>query len=236
MLELNKIYNMDCLEGMKLIPDKSVDLVLTDHPYNNLQLNGAGCLGKAYDNYIIPIKEKGMNVFDHIPFLELIKTKCKLFHAYIFCNKEMIVDYITWFNKNNYNWNLLIMAKNNPLPAKNNTYLPDKEYCFFVRDKAGTCYFNNDLNFDMYRSVKIVNIGNKDTTHPTEKPLHLIKDLVKISSNENDIILDPFMGSGTTAVACKQLNRNFIGFEISKEYCDIANKRLKQEQLRWWFE
>ena len=67
--------------------------------------------------------------------------------------------------------------------------------------------------------------------HPTVKPLDMIKMIVKASSNEGDIVLDAFMGSGTTAVACLELNRKLIGFEISKEYCDIANKRLQQENL-----
>ena len=67
------------------------------------------------------------------------------------------------------------------------------------------------------------------------KPEDLIMFLIKLSSNENDLILDPFMGSGTTAVACKQLNRNFIGFELSQKYCDIANNRLNQNNLKEWF-
>lgn len=75
-------------------------------------------------------------------------------------------------------------------------------------------------------------IGFFDATlHPTQKPINLMKYLIKKCSDEGNIILDPFMGSGTTAVACKQLNRNFIGFEISPEYCKIAEKRLQQETL-----
>jgi len=81
-----------------------------------------------------------------------------------------------------------------------------------------TWYFNNKYEMTLYN-------------HPTIKPLELIKTIIKASSNKEDVVLDPFMGSGTTAVACKQLNRYFIGFEISKEYCDIANKRLKQQNL-----
>ena len=67
--------------------------------------------------------------------------------------------------------------------------------------------------------------------HPTQKPVKLFRDIIRDFSEEGDLILDPFMGSGTTAIACKQLNRNFIGFEISKEYCDIARKRLSQANL-----
>jgi site-specific DNA-methyltransferase (adenine-specific) len=70
--------------------------------------------------------------------------------------------------------------------------------------------------------------------HPTQKPLDVIRKLIIHHSKEHDLICDPFMGSGTTAVACKQLNRNFIGFEISQEYVNIANERLKQTNLREW--
>jgi len=72
----------------------------------------------------------------------------------------------------------------------------------------------------------------RETEHPTEKPLKLIKHFLEIHTNENYVVLDPFLGSGTTAVACKQLNRNFIGFELSPEYCEIANKRLKALPVR----
>lgn len=77
----------------------------------------------------------------------------------------------------------------------------------------------------------IIQGGNEYTGHPTQKPIKLIRYLIKASTNEDDLVLDCFAGSGTTLVASKQLNRNFIGFEISKEYCDIANKRLSQERL-----
>ena len=73
--------------------------------------------------------------------------------------------------------------------------------------------------------------GKGGLYHPTQKPLSIVSKLIKVSSNENDIILDPFLGSGTTAVAAKQLKRNFIGIEISKKYCKIARDRLKQDIL-----
>lgn len=72
---------------------------------------------------------------------------------------------------------------------------------------------------------------NNQRVHPTQKPLKLIREIIKDYTQNGEIILDAFMGSGTTAVACKQLGRKFIGFEISPEYCKIANKRLAQEVL-----
>ena len=75
-------------------------------------------------------------------------------------------------------------------------------------------------------------IDDGNNIHDTEKPVELMAILIENSSNPNNLVLDPFMGSGTTAIACKQLNRNFIGFEINKEYCDMANKRLEQSNIK----
>ena len=78
--------------------------------------------------------------------------------------------------------------------------------------------------------------GKERQNHPTQKPLDIIKRFVRVSSNEGNLVLDPFIGSGTTAVACKQLNRNFIGYEFNKGYCDIANDRLQQTNLNTAFQ
>jgi len=76
-------------------------------------------------------------------------------------------------------------------------------------------------------SINIKDVKNSKKLHIFQKPIELFQRMIKSSSNENDIVLDCFMGSGTTAVACRKLNRHFIGFEIEKKYCDIANKRLE---------
>lgn len=140
----------------------------------------------------------------------------------------MLKDYIQYFESKNYNWDLLIMAKNNPIPTKNNKYLSDKEYIFFVREKG--CYFNNDLSYNNYFSVKRINV-TKNIYHPTEKDLSLIKELILMSSKENDLIFDSFAGSFTTFRACKDLKRNFIGCDISEDYCKIGEARLSQQVL-----
>jgi len=97
----------------------------------------------------------------------------------------------------------------------------------------GECKLKNFLNqTEMFNYMLTPNksIYGK-TNHPTEKPINLIKKFICVNTNKGEVVLDCFMGSGTTAVACKQLGRNFIGFEINKEYINIANKRLNQETL-----
>ena len=225
-METDKIYNMDCLEGMKQIPDNSIDLVVTDPPYRAHFEEGRGEFGKR--DYFKNVKEGVGHTddFDIAPLLSMLIPKMKVFNAYFWCSQKQIYTYLDFAIKHNYHYEILIWNKTNPVPTKNNKYLPDTEHYIFIRDKGAT--FNNNLPFNFYRKVFRTPISQSQFGHPTEKPLKVILPSIAISSKEGDTILDPFMGSGTTAVACRMLNRHFIGFEISKEYCDIANNRLKK--------
>lgn len=120
---------------------------------------------------------------------------------------------------------LLLWQKSYATPLFCNKYLTDKEYCLYFR-KGGYC---QPQNYDDAKTIFNLPINIKDKNkflHPTCKPLNIIETLIKNSSKEGNIILDTFLGSGTTAVACKNTNRNFIGFEINKKWFDIANNRL----------
>jgi len=224
MLENNKIYQGDCLEIMKQIKDKSIDLVLTDPPY--LITGGAGKFKASRPTYQTIIDgdiSKGFNG----DILKEIKRIMKVFNAYFFCSKSQLKLYLDFTNNNNFNFSLLTWIKTNPSPLINNKYLSDTEYIFLIREKGA--YLK-----PTYRTAKsyfLQNNGVSTTDHPTEKPLNIISTLMKNSSKENDLILDPFLGSGTTAVACQELHRNFIGIEISEKYCQIARDRLKQQPL-----
>ena len=226
MIEKNKIYCGDSLEIMKDIPDNSIDLCLTDPPYNQ-GFSGKGSLAKKYDYR----REEILKISDFNPneFLKIVKPKLKKFSAFIWTSKNLLPVYINFALKNNYNWNLLIWAKTNPIPAYNNSLLPDIEYCIYIREKGA--FFNNNLTYNDYRKVMIDNVAKNENGHPTQKHLWMIQKMLKIGSNENDLILDPFLGSGTTAVACQELHRNFIGIEISPKYIEIAKERLKQKPL-----
>lgn len=109
----------------------------------------------------------------------------------------------------------------------NNQYLNDTEYCLFVRDsgvKVGGTYHTKRKYY-----VSSTNVENKKKyKHPTIKPLNIIKNFVLNSSNEGDTVLDCFMGSGTTGVACNLLNRNFVGIELDEKYFEIAEERIKK--------
>lgn len=211
------IYCGDCLEILPLL-DK-VDLVLTDPPYNI----HAGKTGNKN------------GLFKSVNSLELTGGFTDSGVDYDFLN-----NYDNWFcfcsikqlnellniavKKERYN--LITWCKSNCLPTCNNKYLPDVEYIIhgfkknhlFGDYKDKSCYFQ-------YRS------GDKKTDHPNEKPIPLIMKLINLGVELNQTILDPFLGSGTTAVASKRLGRKFIGIEISEKYCQIAVDRLRQEEL-----
>lgn len=151
----------------------------------------------------------------------------KNFYGYFFCNKTLVVPYIQWAIKNKFNYDILVMAKSNPIPSYNNHHLSDLEYIIMIREKGS--YFSKHKDIDDFRKFYLTSC--RKGVHPAEKPVDLIKRFIRVSSQENDIILDPFLGSGTTAVAAKDLNRKYIGYEISKEYCQIAKERLEEIKL-----
>lgn len=148
---------------------------------------------------------------------------------YFFCNRAQIQQYLDFFvSKNKCKWDMLIWHKTNVPPLFHNKYLNDKEFILYFH-KGVTC---QPANYNDAKTVFHTSTNIKDKKrygHPTIKPLGIILTLIRNSSNIGDLILDPFMGSGTTAVACKHLNRNFIGFEINKEFYDASLKRLKSE-------
>lgn len=227
MIKENEIYFKDCLEGMKDIPDGSIDLLLTDPPYRIHAKSGGGLHNKR--EWLKNVHNANIDEFDPIDFLVAIRPKLKSFHAYIFCSKDLLIDYLYWIKNNDFNYEILIMGKNNPIPTKNNKYLSDKEYCLFIRE-PGKCYFNNDQPFQDYKTIQMVNV-TKNEYHPAQKDLDYCKRLLRISTRPNDLVLDPFAGSGTTLVACKQLGRRYIGFENNAEYFEKAKIRLSQDVL-----
>ena len=239
MIEINKIHNLDCIKAIKLIDNESVDLIITDPPYNIGQENKRTKVG----NVIMTNKEAWGEWDDYEPaefelfFTNYLKECFRILKRggamYCFSAREDNGFYIHKAVDIGFTYlNSLAIVKDNPLPhfAKTN-FRSAFELCFYVckGDKPKTFNFISQQEcVNVYRYL----IGIKDTEHPTEKPLNFFRRLIKISSNEGDLVFDGFMGSGTTAVASKQLNRNFIGFEISKEYCKIAQNRLNQEILK----
>lgn len=226
-LKINNIYLGDCYELIKRVPDKSIDLIITDPPYK--MTSGGGGKSELSQRIQKTNYEDLKDIrggFD-LSILDEFVRVLKHIYIYIWCSKEQIPSYIEYFvNKKKCFFDILFWGKQNPTPATNNLFLNDVEYCLVFRETK--TYFSKDYINKSKFFISPLNMDDKsDYEHPTIKPLELVKRHILNSTQENDIVLDPFLGSGTTAVACKHLNRNFIGIEIDENYYRIATDRLQ---------
>lgn len=232
MLELNKVYQGDALHKLKEVKDKSVDLVIIDPPYliENTKAGGKSPLAKSIQGMNNQIKEHNITNGYNLDILKELLRIMKKTNIYIWCNHKQIPEYLDFFvTKHKCSFDILIWNKTNAMPLFNNKYLTDKEYCLYFR-KGGFCNPNNyqDAKTIFYQPINIKD--KKLWKHPTIKPLNIIETLIKNSSKENDIILDCFIGSGTTAIASIKTNRNFIGIELEEEYVNIASQRIQKQK------
>ena len=227
MLKTNEIYNIDCMEGLKLIDDNSIDLVIIDPPYL-LNINNVKNLSNMnkYANDLLNLKDG----FD-LKVLDLLIQKMKKINIYIYCSKRQVKDLLNYFSNKNCNHEILTWHKQNPSPLINNNYLPDTEYILFFREKGVKLYGNYHTKRKYY--ISLTNkVDKQKYKHPTIKPLELIEYHIENSSKEGDLILDCFAGSGTTLVGAINKNRRYIGFEIDKNYYEIAKKRIEEAVLK----
>ncbi len=232
MLLKSEIIHGDCLEIMKKLPDNCIDLVLTDPPYLYKNLVGGGCnqLTKTITKSFEDLKD----IRDGIS-LEFCKEVLRLqnkINCYIWCSKEQIINYLNFFvTDNKCSYDILTWYKTNALPTFNNKYLTDKEYCLYFR-KGGYCQPDNYENAKtiFYEPINI--LDKKKFNHPTIKPLKIFERLIKNSTKKGDWVLDCFSGSGTTAIACNNLKRNFICIEKDYKYWEISVERLANAQAQ----
>ena len=222
--KLNDIYNEDCYEAIKKIPDKSVDLIIIDPPYE-LETEGSkeNSISKSFANMNNDIKSLSQGI--DLSILKELTRIMKRHNIYIWCNKKQILEYMKYFvEEQGCVFEIMTWLKTNPTPLCGGNYLIDKEFCLYFRKGVKL-----NTRFETASTYWLSSKNKEDRDafeHPTVKPLSIIKKLIGNSSNENDIVADFFLGSGTTCVAAKELNRQYIGFEIDKQYYDIAVKRL----------
>lgn len=225
---------------MKRIQDGSVDCIICDPPYLLSGNTGGGFWSKSEEgnHYNARGTRKGMEKlggikdgFDMAVLDEMCRVMRKV-NIYVFCSQRQIQGLLGYFvTQRGCNWNLLCWHKTNPIPACGNKYLNDTEYILFFREKGVRIYGSYDTKRTYY--VTLRNQGdNMLYGHPTVKPCSIIRNLIINSSMEGDVILDPFIGSGTTAIACIRENRRFIGFEIDGEYYRTACGRIASEKMQ----
>ena len=227
MLKTNEIYNMDCMEGLKLLDNNSIDLVIIDPPYLlNLNKVKKPINMNNYANELLNLK----NGFD-LKVLDILIQKMKKINIYIYCSKRQVKDLLNYFSDKNCNHEILTWHKLNPSPLINNNYLPDTEYILFFREKGVKVYGNYHTKRKYYLSLTN-KVDKQKYKHPTIKPLELIERHIINSSKEGDLVLDCFCGSGTTLVGALNQNRRYIGFEIDKNYYEIAKKRIEEVLIK----
>ena len=218
----------DCLEMVKSIPDASVDLCVSDIPY---KLTGGGKgdgVNSKRPKGILSDNSQLMSVpkfEDWLPDLYRIMKDGS--HIYLMCNFKNLNDLM---NKSLVvgfkHINLLVWEKNNCTPSQ--FYMKNCEYTLLLR-KGKSKYINNIGESKTVHKFNNI-IGNK--VHPTEKPEELMKFYVENSSNVGDTVLDIFMGSCSTGVACVNTNRRFIGVEMEEKYFDIGVKRMQESIIK----
>ncbi len=150
-------------------------------------------------------------------------------NIYLWCNKIQIPEYFNFFvNKYKCKFDIICWHKTNALPTYSNKYLSDTEYLLHFKKGGGRCRPQSYEDAKTYYIAPINHKDKKEFGHPTIKPLDITEKIIRNSTREGEIILDTFMGSGTTCVASKNLNRKFIGIELEKKYFDIAVERIKK--------
>ena len=205
----------DCLEEMKTIPDKSIDMILTDSPY-----------GFGYQSNMKKNKDLPMFYDRNTSWLnEWLYQANKLLkddgHLYMFAPVQKIDEFKQKIENFFIIKNILVWDKKGfGMGDLYGQYAPSYEFIIFAVKEQGR-KLNGKRERDILHFDK-----TKCKNHPTEKPVDLLKYLIEKSTNEGDVVLDPFMGSGSTGVACKELNRNFIGIELDENYFDIAKERI----------
>lgn len=216
-----KLYNGSCYDIIPELDDGSIDLVVTDPPYRISTDMGGGVYGKSV-RCLDELKELDSLSFEPKKFLELLKPKMKKFYGYFFCNKFLVKEYLEWADDNKMKFDIFTLLKSNPVPSWSGHHLNDTEYCIMIRESGA--FFDRNLKLDDYRKSFTQKCIKR--IHPAEKPVEFLEKFVKVSCPKDGIVIDPFMGSGSTGVACVQLKRNFIGIEINKEYFAMSEKRI----------
>lgn len=237
-----KLLQGDCLELMEKTPEKSIDLIVADPPY--LHVKG-GMKSKRFNVGRVWSADSRMvtemSDFDKkeiFKFLDASLRVLKKANLYSFCSKLQLIHYFEYISEYNagapksraLKYDLLIWDKLDNRMMSSKFHASDIEYVVRIYEPGvslNKVWDEDGKKSDSDHYMKLQSFKKPIGEHTTQKPVELIKRLVRISSRENDLVLDPFMGSGTTGVACKDLGRNFIGMELDEEYFKIAKDRIE---------
>lgn len=243
LLETNQLYNMDCLEGMKLIEDKSIDMILCDLPYGTTKCKWDTVIPfeALWRQYERVIKDNGVIIlFGSQPFTtDLINSNRKLFRYTLVWDKKFAGNFanakrmpmkthedICVFYKKLPTYNPQMIKREKPIKTTTGT-TSSRSTNFGLNNQ----FHDIERSYDLKYPISIIEYKRKlgqKVFHPTEKPVELFEYLIKTYSNEGELVLDNCMGSGTTAIAALNSNRKFIGFELEKSYYELSQNRIKE--------
>lgn len=235
MIEINQILNIDCREGFKLINDNYADLIVTDPPYD-VQAQGCGGGKKKWNggsrfkggNSVFGVETSEAQLFEYVKPKDYMSELSRIIkpdgHVYVFTNDKNLAEMQIEAEKHELKlMNILVVNK---LQGTYFSYYQKYiEFILFFRSTKGKAKYINNCgkgNYFEYRFSR-----GKKKLHKSEKPLELIKELILQSSQKGETVFDPFMGSGTTAIASMSLDRNFTGFELDTDYYEKANNRIR---------
>jgi site-specific DNA-methyltransferase (adenine-specific) len=237
------LINGDCLEGIKNIRRGSVDMVLTDPPYEmflqkSMKRLKSGMLRGDDRQFQEQLKNDGLTVgFDVENFLEsclAIFDKKQEFCGVFTCSTKQLNQYLSWAIEKKLQYGIGVWNKTNPAPLCNCKYLNDVEYWIYIKGNKSKILGSYATKSMVYTS-KVNKADKKEYGHPTCKPVELMEKFIVNHTTIGSTVFDPFMGSGTTGVACKNLNRKFIGVELDETHFDTAKDRIEnhivQEEL-----
>lgn len=245
MIELNTIYNEDCLEGMKRIPDKSVDMILCDLPYGTTACKWDTIITfeQLWEQYERVIKDNGA----------IVLTASQPFTSALIMSNPKKFKYCWTWDKVTAKGHLV--AKIRPMQQTEDivvfgkgkiTYYPimvprEKERKDVDTEYSRTEIMGGETTREQKKItrthkypktiLRFSNASQKGKIHPTQKPVALFEYLIKTYTNEGETVLDNCMGSGTTAIACLNTNRNYIGFELDETYFNLANERIDKHKI-----
>lgn len=235
MIEVNKIYNMDCLEGMKEINDKSVDCIITSPPYNlggdfHTFVNGKRVTYGDYNTYKDKLTEEDYQEWQ-LKFLNECYRVLKD-DKFMFYNhknriiKGNIISPLDWIQKSKFNiYQIVVLNMKSTANVDKRRFFPVHEL-LFILNKSNNIKLNNyECLTDVWEMKKV---SRKISGHPATFYIDLPTRCINASTKKEDIILDPFIGTGTTALAAINTNRKYIGFELDNTYCELANKRIEE--------
>lgn len=230
---MNKDIKLICADSykyIKKIPDSSVDLILTDPPYN-LSPYSTGNMKFSWRKDINnDLAEWDKKTFDPADWLNDFKRILKpTGNIFVFCSYNLMGKWHEVFDPEFDTFQFMVWHKTNPVPKfRKAGFLNSCELIICLWNKGHTWNFSKQNEMHNYIEAPIC-MGRerlKDPNHPTQKPVRVLKHILKIASNPGDVVFDPFMGVGSTGAAASEMARKYIGIEVDKKYYNAAKKRL----------